>query len=376
MKFSPSAVFATLVVAAASVGSTVAFTQQVNIGSTRLSSSAAQQRPVAFLPTALYSSVQDTTETKAATKKASSSKTTTTKSVDLATETEIRALFGLWNDALATGDSRIVASRYADDAVLLPTVSDTPRTDFDSIKDYFDAFLLKKPQGEIIESYVTIGQDGTWAQDAGIYEFTMGNDGSKVKARYTYTYVKDQDGEWKIGHHHSSQMPEGIDVAQPINEQGVRNLFTLWNDALATLDPSAVANRYASQPVLLPTVSDTPRTDYDGLMDYFTNFLQNKPQGKILESYVKIGTNWCKDSGIYEFKMGASGAVVKARYSFVYVYEDGQVRSFLSLETFCRYTCLLSLFFDSNHSHVLRRSLYFLPTTTVENRTPPFVADA
>lgn len=41
--------------------------------------------------------------------------------------------------------------------VLLPTVSDQARTDYDSVKDYFDAFLLKKPQGKIIEGKVNIG---------------------------------------------------------------------------------------------------------------------------------------------------------------------------------------------------------------------------
>lgn len=83
------------------------------------------------------------------------------------TKDEVRALFSLWNNALATGDSRIVASRYAvkTGAVLLPTVSDVPRNDFDSIKDYFDAFLLKEPQGEILEGDIRIG-DG-WAQDCG-----------------------------------------------------------------------------------------------------------------------------------------------------------------------------------------------------------------
>ena len=80
-------------------------------------------------------------------------------------EAGVRALFSLWNNALATGDSRIVAKRYADTSILLPTVSDTPRTDFDSIKDYFDSFLLKKPQGKILEGDIRIG-DG-WAQDAG-----------------------------------------------------------------------------------------------------------------------------------------------------------------------------------------------------------------
>ena len=87
-------------------------------------------------------------------------------------EAGVRALFSLWNNALKTGDSRIVASRYTVDPVLLPTVSDVPRTNYDSVKDYFDAFLLKKPQGEILSGSVKIG-DG-WASDSGIYEFTMG----------------------------------------------------------------------------------------------------------------------------------------------------------------------------------------------------------
>lgn len=52
---------------------------------------------------------------------------------------EVRGLFSLWNNALATGNSALVAKRYAKDAVLLPTVSDIPRTDYALIKDYFDA---------------------------------------------------------------------------------------------------------------------------------------------------------------------------------------------------------------------------------------------
>jgi len=237
---------------------------------------------------------------------------------------EVRALFNLWNDALATGDSRIVASRYSSSdagTCLLPTVSDEPRTDFDGIKDYFDAFLKKQPQGEILDGVIRIG-DG-WASDTGIYEFTMGVDGSKVKARYSYVYVY-EDGVWKISHHHSSVMPEEIAMGAAISEDEVKGLFNLWNDALATLDPKEVADRYARGGVLLPTVSDTPRTDHYAIVDYFTNFLKLKPQGEILESNVMIGHNWCQDVGIYEFTMGATGAKVKGRYSFVYVYQDGE----------------------------------------------------
>eukprot|EP00956_Cyclotella_meneghiniana_P003628 scaffold4432_cov76-Cyclotella_meneghiniana.AAC.5 len=237
------------------------------------------------------------------------------------TPKEVRALFELWNAALATGDSRIVASRYTKSPVLLPTVSDQPRTDFDSVNDYFETFLKKKPQGKIIDGTINIG-DG-WASDAGIYEFTMGATGDKVKARYTYNYVK-EDGIWKIQHHHSSVMPEEIAMGKPITDDEVRSLFHLWNDALATLDPKKVASRYAKSGVLLPTVSDTPRTNFNEIEDYFVNFLKLKPQGKILESYVTKGNNWCQDVGIYEFNMGATGKKVKGRYSFIYVYEDGE----------------------------------------------------
>ena len=127
----------------------------------------------------------------------------------------------------------------------------------------------------------------------------MGVTGDKVRGRYTYNYVKEDD-VWKIQHHHSSVMPEGIDPGQPIAEDGVRALFGLWNDALATGDPKRVASRYARAGVLLPTVSDTPRTDFAAIEDYFANFLKLEPSGEILDSHVTIGTNWCQDVGIYE----------------------------------------------------------------------------
>ena len=119
-------------------------------------------------------------------------------------------------------------------------------------------------------------------------------------------------------------MPEGIIIGQDITEEGVKSQFRLQNDALATGDSRKVAGRYAQKGVLLPTFSDVPRTDYYGIVDYFISFLLKEPQGEILESNVMIGANWCQDAGIYEFTMGATGDVVKARYSFIYVFEDGE----------------------------------------------------
>merc|ERR1712051_808386 len=118
--------------------------------------------------------------------------------------------------------------------------------------------------------------------------------------------------------------PEGVVVGEPITKEEVRSLFNLWNDALLTLDPTKVADRYSSNAVLLPTVSDVPRTDYPGIVDYFTNFLKLEPKGEIESGNIIVGTNWAQDAGIYEFTMGATGAKVKGRYTFVYVFEDGE----------------------------------------------------
>ena len=236
------------------------------------------------------------------------------------TKEEVQGLFSLWNDALATLDPKNVANRYSKEGVLLPTLSDTPRTDYDGIVDYFVHFLKHKPQGEILESNVIVGTN--WAQDAGIYEFTMGTTGKKVKGRYTFVYVF-EDGEWKISQHHSSLMPEEMQPA-PMTEEGAKALFKLWNDALATGDPDCVAKRYSKDAVLLPTVSDVPRTNYALIKDYFVGFLKKKPSGEILESYATVGHNFCQDVGVYEFTMAVTGDKVKGRYSFVYTLEDGE----------------------------------------------------
>jgi uncharacterized protein (TIGR02246 family) len=123
------------------------------------------------------------------------------------TDDQVRGLFHLWNDALATLDAETVAKRYASKSILLPTVSDTPRTDYEGIKSYFTDFCLKMPQGVITESTVIKGDD--WCMDAGVYEFTLGATGDKVLARYSFVYQYEDD-EWKIAHHHSSMMPEAF----------------------------------------------------------------------------------------------------------------------------------------------------------------------
>ena len=119
-------------------------------------------------------------------------------------ETEIAALFDRWNRSLATLDPDKVTANYARDAVLLPTISNTPRTNHPEIRAYFVDFLKKNPHGSIDRRFVKIGCN--YAQDVGIYTFTL-EGGQTVQARYTYVYEY-RNGQWLIAHHHSSAMPE------------------------------------------------------------------------------------------------------------------------------------------------------------------------
>jgi uncharacterized protein (TIGR02246 family) len=63
------------------------------------------------------------------------------------------------------------------------------------------------------------------------------------------------------------------------------------------------------------------RTDRAGIVDYFEHFLENEPQGTILESHVKaLGPNAVIDTGTYRFALTQDGqpTTVDARYTFVY----------------------------------------------------------
>jgi uncharacterized protein (TIGR02246 family) len=119
-------------------------------------------------------------------------------------EKEVASLFDRWNDSLKTLDPAKVTANYAPDGVLLPTVTNEPRSTPADIQDYFVKFLKSQPQGAIDKRFIKIGCNV--AQDVGTYTFTF-KDGGKVHARYTYVYEY-TNGQWLIINHHSSAMPE------------------------------------------------------------------------------------------------------------------------------------------------------------------------
>lgn len=125
-----------------------------------------------------------------------------------ATQDEIAALFDRWNSALQTGSSDKVVARYAEQSILLPTVSGKARLTPAEKKDYFEHFLAKNPVGKIDHRQIQIGCNT--AVDSGHYTFTLkeGNETKVVPARYTYAYQWNGD-DWHIISHHSSVVPSG-----------------------------------------------------------------------------------------------------------------------------------------------------------------------
>ncbi|MCJ8509532.1 SgcJ/EcaC family oxidoreductase [Rhizobium lemnae] len=107
----------------------------------------------------------------------------------------------------------------------------------------------------------------------------------------------------------------------------IEALFTEFNNAWATKDPAKVTSLFTKEPVLLATVSNKPRTTPAEVNDYFVGFLKSSPVGKIDTSTVEIDCNTASRLGTWtvtltDAKTGAK-TDVKARYSFLYRYEDG-----------------------------------------------------
>jgi uncharacterized protein (TIGR02246 family) len=123
------------------------------------------------------------------------------------------AWFDQWNLALASLNPDKVAQRYWQDAVLLPTLSNTPRTTPAMVREYFEYFLQQHPRGRIDTRTIRVGCN--LAVDMGTYTFALMDDAghaSEVAGRYTFVYEY-RGGAWKILHHHSSVVPEGASTA-------------------------------------------------------------------------------------------------------------------------------------------------------------------
>lgn len=146
-------------------------------------------------------------------------KTTTQTTCHILSTSQVEKLFDNWNTALQTRDPQKIILLYANSGVLLPTLSNIPRTNHKELEDYFSYFVKKHPSGKMDDHVIRSGCN--WATDTGLYTFTLygdyPNDKETVSARFSYTYEY-IDGKWLIISHHSSLLPNSKDPVEDKEE--------------------------------------------------------------------------------------------------------------------------------------------------------------
>ncbi|MDM7853206.1 SgcJ/EcaC family oxidoreductase [Pseudochrobactrum kiredjianiae] len=104
-----------------------------------------------------------------------------------------------------------------------------------------------------------------------------------------------------------------------VNKAEIAQLFDRWNRSLKTGSSAKVAENYASDAVLLPTLSNRIRRTDNERQEYFKEFLKKKPVGKTDSRTVRLGCNVAIDTGTYTFTF-KDGKKAPARYTFTYVW--------------------------------------------------------
>jgi uncharacterized protein (TIGR02246 family) len=131
----------------------------------------------------------------------------TTAQCPATSEEAIAQLFDRWNASLATGRPGEVAKLYADNAVLVPALSDRPLMGREEIRAYFEHFLGRHPQGSVTMRSIMINCNT--ASDIGtyVYRVTGQRKGTRmlIGGRYSTVYEY-RNGDWLIVHHHVSGM--------------------------------------------------------------------------------------------------------------------------------------------------------------------------
>lgn len=105
----------------------------------------------------------------------------------------------------------------------------------------------------------------------------------------------------------------------------IAQLLENWDAALQTRDPGTVAALYATDAILLPTVSNEVRKTPEAIRDYFTSFLKFQPRARVMDQNIRLFDNLSVNSGVYEITLTGEEVETKVicRYTFIYRWYDG-----------------------------------------------------
>jgi hypothetical protein len=127
-----------------------------------------------------------------------------------ATESEICRGVAEWVDAINNGNAESIDALYTRDAILLATFDPRPRTTPEERREYFVTFKTRrKLKASIDQCYVTVlGTEGGAA--SGLYTFNFvdaAGASQTARARFTFVFSRQSEGDCLIAAHHSSQVP-------------------------------------------------------------------------------------------------------------------------------------------------------------------------
>ena len=121
---------------------------------------------------------------------------------------DVAAATAKWAEVFTDDNPDPILSLYDKEAVLWGTLSPTRRDDPATIRDYFVKAFKALPGHAVTFGDQYIRVYGDTAINTGYYTFSFVKEGEKktLPARYSFVYVKRNDG-WMIVDHHSSAVP-------------------------------------------------------------------------------------------------------------------------------------------------------------------------
>ena len=117
---------------------------------------------------------------------------------------DANSLVDLWSATYTSNDTDKLTELYAPDAILLGTVSPVLSSGTEAIRKYFAPLKGSGNKNTIQERHTIVLTDSAVVV-TGFYEFVSLVDGKMTPrpSRFTMLVTK-RDGQWRIGHHHSS----------------------------------------------------------------------------------------------------------------------------------------------------------------------------
>ncbi|MFN3233791.1 MAG: hypothetical protein ACE365_00040 [Gammaproteobacteria bacterium] len=129
----------------------------------------------------------------------------------------LKAAYKQWTTAVTTAKGNPISVKllYSKDAVLLPTLSNdllfkNVEIGEKDIGDYFIKFTSLPDLSVSTKELISRTYGDNVGTNVGFYTFSYTKNGKTIKlpARFSFVYLKDKNGDWKIIEHHSSVVPE------------------------------------------------------------------------------------------------------------------------------------------------------------------------